>query len=178
MRRARFGLTLLELLMSLLLLAMISTAVASVTGYSVRLFDRTEEIQQRSKELHHRTLLRGWIVRADPSTPAEFEGKAHDLRFRTRSDTALAWTHGWLTVQVTVQSGAELQLRNSDEILLETLRLSETELRFGYYGSQDGTLGWNDRWIGQDTLPLLIRISGADPDLWPDFIAMPHLSAD
>lgn len=176
MMRQRLGLTLLELLISLLLLAMISTAVASVTGYAVRLFDRSEGLRDRSEQMHHRTLLRGWIVRAAPS---EFTGTPDALTFRARSDTALAWTTGLLTVQVTAaQDGAELRVGDDADRLHHSLHLSGTALRLSYFGPLGGETGWHDSWSGQDTLPLLIRISGTDPALWPDFIAMPRLSAE
>ncbi|GFE51965.1 hypothetical protein So717_37180 [Roseobacter cerasinus] len=179
MTRARLGLTLLELLISLLLLAMISTAVASVTGYAVRLFDRTTEIEQQSEQLHNRTLLRGWIIRAAPSAPQDFEGTHRGLTFRTRSETALAWATGALIVQLrNAQSGAELHLHDNNDTPLQTLRLAATELRIAYYGPKEGETAWHDSWAGQDALPLLIRISGKDPALWPDFVAMPRLSAD
>lgn len=176
MMRRRLGLTLLELLISLLLLAMISTAVASVTGYAVRLFDRSEGLRDRSEQMHHRTLLRDWIVRAAPS---EFTGTHDALTFRARSDTALAWTTGLLTVQVAAdQDAAVLRVGDDTDSLPHDLHLSDTGLRLSYFGPMAGETGWHDSWIGQDALPLLIRISGKDPALWPDFIAMPRLSTE
>ncbi|WP_195818700.1 prepilin-type N-terminal cleavage/methylation domain-containing protein [Roseobacter sp. MH60115] len=176
MMRRRLGLTLLELLISLLLLAMISTAMASVTGYAVRLFDRSEGLRDRSEQMHHRTLLRGWIVRAAAS---EFTGTPDALTFRTRSDTALAWTTGLLHVRlIPTEAGAELLVGDVPDTAQHRLHLSDTNLRLSYFGKKEGETGWHETWTGQDTLPLLIRISGTDPALRAGFIAMPRLSAE
>lgn len=179
MTRKRLGLTLLELLISLFLLAMISTAIASVTGYAVHLFDRSQDIQHQSEQMHHRALLRDWIVRADPSAAPKFVGTANDVAFQARSDTALAWSTGRLSVRLrTVQGQTELHLLDDKETIRQTLPLSKTELRLSYYGQQAGKAGWHESWTGQDILPTLVRISGPNAQLWPDFIAMPRLSVE
>ncbi|WP_189368205.1 prepilin-type N-terminal cleavage/methylation domain-containing protein [Tateyamaria omphalii] len=179
MTRARSGFTLLELLISLLLLAMISAAVASVTGYAVRLFDRSDDLQRQSEQLHHRALLRDWIVRADPDALSRFAGTADELTFQARSDTALAWNTGHLIIQVASgEDGTDLRLLDDENASRETLPLSSSNLQLSYYGMQAGQAGWHDSWIEQGALPILIRISGSDAREWPDFIAMPRLSAD
>lgn len=177
--RNQLGLTLLELLISLLLLVMISTAVASATGYAVRVFDRSQIIQNQSEQLHHRTLLRDWILRADPTRASHFYGTANEFAFQARSDTALAWDSGQLMIRVTSGLGrTDLLLLGDNGTPLLALPLSKQDLQLRYYGQQNGQTRWHDNWIEQNCLPVLVRITGPDPQTWPDFIAMPNLSVD
>ncbi|MBY5934925.1 prepilin-type N-terminal cleavage/methylation domain-containing protein [Tateyamaria omphalii] len=179
MMRSRSGFTLFELLISLFLLALVSAIVASIMGYSVRLLDRSDDVRERAEQMHHRTLLRQWIQRADPTEAMQFVGRPDSIIFHARSDNALAWRAESFIVELRTVSGrTELHLLDGEESLGQVLLLSEAELRLSYYGELAGEAGWHDGWTGQDSLPTLIRIAGANPLFWNDFVEMTRLSAE
>lgn len=180
-KSANAGVTLLELLVTLAVLAMISTAVASTLGYAVRIYDRSAEIERRTQSVQSRVALRRWIVRAVPAFPTaaslDFLGDTDGFRFVTGADTALSWDTGRLFVQVIARDG-RTQMRLSpraDGAPVQDVDLAPVSLRFYYFGRIDGQLAWHERWDAPGSLPQLIRLSGDDPAIWPDFIVAPML---
>ena len=178
------GLTLMELLISLALLALIAVGISSSLGLAVRIHDRSEAIGLQSGPVLYRIHLRHWLQTATPSSlltpfPVRFEGAADRLEFFTLAETpqfpqaaalriGLAAGAGKLALTVTAiaDDGSEL------ETLEKTLAEGASDVRFSYLSADQDTSDWLNAWHQDAGLPRAVKITvapGSTPD-WPDFI--------
>jgi len=89
------GLSLMELLVALALVAVISGALATTTNFGVQLLNRTQSIQEASPQITLRSRLRHWLVAATPPTrlaefPTDLSGTATQVSFTTTTPSPFA----------------------------------------------------------------------------------------
>ncbi len=182
--RDRRGLSILELLIALALLAVISAALATTTNFGVQLFNRTEELSSDSAEIALRVRLRRWMETAvGPELiagfPATFSGTHDGMQFLTLAPAPFAPESAALRVILTTQTDSlNLQVDEIDDngaVLTSHSRVLATGIRnvsFSYYSTDPDTPGWHDTWAADTALPVLVRITadqGSTPS-WPEFI--------
>ena len=176
----RSGLSLLELLVSLALLALIGAGLAGAFGLGTQVWTRSQALGIHAQEIALRSQFRRFLSQALPPTRltpfnAEFNGEANQLTFVTLAETP--------SVQSAAATRMTLQVRNSTLVLvteflddeagvissLEDLLVAEAqEIRFDYFNA-DGE--WVDAWSDPSTLPRLVRIRIAEGSIpaWPEF---------
>ncbi|MBO9468009.1 hypothetical protein J7443_22450 [Tropicibacter sp. R15_0] len=184
-RSSRAGLSLFELLLSLALLAAISAAIASSLGLSLRVYDRSQELDNTSTPITARLHLRSYLHKAAVPflmLPFEtgFSGQPEGFRFTSLATSGLAPDAAGLRVAVRLDgetlvmqvdqfSDLGAVMRSETRILAETV----TDLRFAYYNTAASPPAWQNTWPTSDpNLPQAIRITaapGSTPD-WPDFV--------
>jgi general secretion pathway protein J len=68
--------------------------------------------------------------------------------------------------------------------LKKPLMANVQRVDFSYYGRlrSDRIVQWRDRWIGEGTLPELVRIRmefpASDPRVWPELVIKPRIAVD
>lgn len=185
---SKAGMTLLELLIALALLALITGGLASSLSLSLRLYDRAQALDEVSDEIALRGNLRRWLMSALPPSrlthiPGEFEGDADSLSFLTLADTPFAPMTALLQISVAAEADQLIMALNH---LDDTGVVIQTERRvlledwnggtFQYFDDGDEP-GWRNQWLDQPSLPRLIKIA-AEPfstSNWPDFVVRPRL---
>jgi type II secretory pathway pseudopilin PulG len=184
---SRAGLSLLELLVSLALLALIGAGLAGSFGLGTQIWNRSASLSEHQLELALRTQLRRYMTQALPPTRLTpfrqpFTGGREGLSFITLAETPFAPKAAAMRMTLSVV-GDQLLLRT--ELLddagdnystwQDTLVSSVTDTRFDYWGREAGNEGWQTEWNSDIDLPTLIRIrigEGSEPP-WPDFIVKP-----
>lgn len=185
---ANTGMTLLELLVSLALLAIITAGLASTLNLSLQLYDRAETADELSEELVLRGNLRRWLMAAHPPSrlthlPDEFTGDAERLTFTTLADTPFAPLTAMLRITVAMETDMlSLTIEHLDDdgsvIDAETRTLVEQWQggQISYFQDGDDPR-WVDQWTDTARLPRLVKIE-AEPDIhpnWPVFVVRPRL---
>ncbi|MCU0826014.1 MAG: prepilin-type N-terminal cleavage/methylation domain-containing protein [Tabrizicola sp.] len=186
---ARSGLSLLELLLALALLAVIAGGLVGTVGLGIRLNDRTSALAERQDPLAARRLLRDLLQSALPPdriTPFDptFQGDAVGFTFVTLAGRSLAPDAAAIRVAVTVQ-GADLVMtvemipdEGESRIVLTTLLASGAEsVDISYFDRRSDPPGWIASWEDDTRLPDLVRVeipAGSQPD-WPEFTVSPAL---
>ena len=107
----RAGLSVLELLVALALLALIAGGLAGGMGLGLRLFERARALEALAPELALRTQLRAWLAAALPpdrieGMPTPFEGRPDGMGFHTARPTPFAPEAALLRVEVRVEDDA------------------------------------------------------------------------
>ena len=182
--RDRSGLSLMELLVALVLVAIIATGLASATGLGVSLLDRTSTLPQSRVEIAMRTRLRYWLASATSGTrianfPTNLRGDAQTLTFTTFAPTPFAPDSTALRLTVD-GSGSDLVLEinhlGDDGSVVQSdkrnLARNISEVAFSYYSDDPEDPGWREVWNTTDRLPAFVRIMaapGSEP-FWPEFI--------
>jgi prepilin-type N-terminal cleavage/methylation domain-containing protein len=177
------GLSLLELLIALALLALIAGGLAASMGLGVRLYDRTSIQSDEVDEIALRIRLRALLAAAEPPSPSlpfpgGLEGNANGFAFTTLAASQLFPESAALRVIVTGENGA-LQMRiealddngRGFDNLSRTLATEISGLSFGYYDDAEDSAAWLATWTETTRLPALVRIeaeAGSTPD-WPEF---------
>jgi hypothetical protein len=177
------GLSIMELLTALAILALIAAGLASAMGLGVRLFDRTAQLSENSAGATLRIRLRNLLAAATPPSliapfPVALEGRPNGFTFTTLSAPDLFPDAAALRVNV---SGAGntlvMTILALDDFAQEIGRMERTlatdtaTVRFSYYGYGGDGLDWLHDWKDETRLPLLVRIEideGGSPD-WPEF---------
>lgn len=183
------GLSLLELLVSLALMALIAGGLAGAFGIGTKLWERTFALDEHRTEIALRLRLRGWIEQALPPSrltpfPADFQGSATGLQFTTLAQTAFAPEAAALIISLQV---------DDDALILSTQAINDTgeplwtrkdpllhdvqTLDFAYLHRDGEALEWRSDWQDSARLPALVKITtgtGTTP-AWPDFIVRPRL---
>ncbi len=181
--RDRLGLSLMELLIALALLAAITGALATSTQFGVRLLDRTQSLQEDNAEIALRFRLRTWLGTATPPTrlarfPTDFVGSETGFTFTTLAPAPFAPDSAALRITVGA-SGADLamqldELNDQGEIIITHERVLATDasqVSISYYANDPETPGWRGSWADTSRLPSMVRITadpGSTPD-WPEF---------
>ncbi len=189
MTRGKRGLSLLELLVALALLAVITVGLITTTSLGVRLLDRTQEISKNQNEIALRIRLRSWIKNISSPTllsniPSGMFGTDRRLSFNTFAATPF---HGQAAAMNVVleQEGSDLTMALSflddvGSVLDQDRRVllrDVTELKISYFDGTQDQPNWITEWSEETRLPQLIRITanqGTTPP-WPEFTIAPIL---
>jgi len=193
------GFTLLELLVSLAILAMAAVTVAAGLSGANRFWERGTQRQQAGRTVEAaEAVLRQRLEQIDPATlfsgaaaQTDFSGTVDTLRFLApppasfgvgalRRNTVSLAADGTLLLSSTSDVLRRTGLPTRDESLLRGVQ----SLTFAYFGAgpPDGVPRWRDSWRMRQTLPALIRIRvrfpSDDPRWWPDLIVAPGATID
>ena len=184
----RSGLSLLELLISLGLLAIITGGIASAMGLGVRLYDRSTTLAATQNLIAHRIRLRALLTAAlPPSQIAPFDvsfgGTSTGFAFTTLAARGMAPDAAALRITVTATTDLALAIVALSDDGAET-KVTETQLathisdiRFSYFDETTAPGTWLADWQDPTRLPALVRITaapGSTPD-WPEFTVNPRL---
>ncbi len=182
--RRNAGLTLMELLISLALMAFIALGITSSLGMALRVYDHSEELAPQSDPVVYRLHLRHWLANATPPSlltpfPARFEGSADRLQFITLAETPSFPQAAALRVELAVNEDklalafTTLTDDGSDiEVLEKVLVEGVTNARISYLGDDPTNMEWLTEWRSDTALPRAVKITvdpGSRPD-WPDLI--------
>jgi prepilin-type N-terminal cleavage/methylation domain-containing protein len=203
--RRESGFTLVELLISLFLLALLSASLFAALRFGSMTLNRVT-IRQNNIGVLSSTeqVLNRWLESAYPKyiPPAlegmtghvDFEGESNSMSFLTQAPQAIA-AGGMARMALVAQNDGpskalvlsarpELAWTDESDTTSETLVSGISSAVFAYWGTDDpaGQAYWHPRWNDRPTLPSLIRISVRFPngDLrkWPDLIIAPMIFAD
>lgn len=198
------GMTLIEVLISITLLAMLATMIASGARLSARTWAVAEALSVETDDMDTmRTLLRRSIAAARPSQPPG-EARGSIILFAGETDrlTLIAPAPGGLIGGAWVQQTFFVAPDGSGHGLFLTWKADAPErpgvtaggapiplldrviaARFQYFGPGPNNTAptWQDRWTGRAILPDLVRVS-IERDTtagrpWPDLIARTRVTA-
>jgi len=203
--KAESGFTLIEVLVSLVLLAVLSLILMNTFHFSGTVLDRVGTRQADVMVVSDmQTALRRWLSVAYPEyVPSEtpglpgriiFDGRPDGVTFLSPAPTSLE-AGGMALMRLTVvtrdsstsllvSAKPELAWRDGIQPVQETLLTGVTSVRFAYWGTtQPGaTASWHSTWSGQGLLPRLVRISvtfgPGDRRSWPELLISPAIRAD
>lgn len=181
--KSNSGFTLLELLVSLALLAVIGVGLTGALQIGSRAYTASNEISEAAPEVASRALLRRLLSRAvSPSLltpfPSPFEGSTNRLVFVTLEPLQFAAESAATRVTVSAEDAALLMrlesIDDTGEVLAtydRRLTKSFSVVKMSYFGDAEDGLAWGDTWDDMPTLPKLvsIEIAGAADPYWPDF---------
>lgn len=186
----RTGLTLLELLIGLALLATILTALLAATRLGANLLDRTRGVEVEQATIAARVRLRGWIQTAQPpnlitNIPISFEGTADKFSFVTLSRAAFATQAAAIRVDVAIDVDGLTMTVNSlddDSIVIDELPIqlnTSSDFTISYWNAFADTPGWQSDWMVEGRVPNLVKIVAISDTVkdWPDFIVAPALAS-
>jgi general secretion pathway protein J len=194
------GFSLVELLVSLVLLSMVAALLASGLSLGQRVWQQSEERAQASRAMFDaQTALRRLLDNMQPlrsgsqdSRAVEFRGSADELDgivplppniglgglyrlhlFRDRSARRLD-----LTFQAYERGMGKG--KGDDAANLTTLANDIDGMEFRYFGKAGGeeTPNWRNEWQGQEELPALISIKITGPKagvIWPELLIAPRV---
>lgn len=178
------GLSLLELLVALAIMAVIGAGLAQSFGLGIRVWETSRSIQAQQEPLILRTTLRDWIEQTTPPNrllPHDntFTGDQNGFAFLTLATTPFEAEAAALRVNVQgSESGLDMTLTylndSGDGIRTETRHLSDGLPVFSYYSQAVDVDDWLESWTSESTLPSLIRIEIQTPN-WPEFTVTPML---
>jgi prepilin-type N-terminal cleavage/methylation domain-containing protein len=161
-RDPRAGLTLLELLLALSVMAGLAVAAATTLGITARAIDWSARGGPEVERLQARATLRRWIEAMPPD--ALLAGDAAQLRFQTFVEGEGFGPGVLALVEVAATPDgvtALARLPEAPEGPSLRLTLSETGDGMGlrYYGQPGaGAPAWTESWPRPDMLPLLLRL--------------------
>lgn len=180
---SKSGLSLLELLVSLALMALIGAGLAGAFGMGTQVWLRTAALDEHRQEIALRGQLRRYMSQVLPPTRLTpfkevFSGRSDSLSFITLAETPFAPEAAAMRMTLS-RSEDELGLfvelldDNSGSLRgwTDILARGVDQVSFEYWGSIDGSIGWHEEWGIDNALPDLIRIrlnEGTTPD-WPEF---------
>lgn len=185
------GFTLVEMLVSLALLAMAAMLMATGLASARGLWGRIEASGVRSETVEAaQTLLRDRIerlrpiTRFDQSTPyAEIDGERDQLVF-TALPVDSARPAAMERFRLT-QQAHDLVLEDADGVVpARTLISGVSELEIAYFGPETagGPSQWRQSWSHQPTPPELVRVrvtfAPGDRRVWPTLIVRPAATVD
>jgi general secretion pathway protein J len=204
-RRER-GFTLVELLVGLTLFSLLSVLLFGGFRFGLRAWesggdriDRTQRVELAQsllrRELNQARLPKLAAAAQDRGTLSAFTGTRNAVTFIAPLPTH-SGAGGLYVVSLTEQRAGQhtylslaWQLFRPDEIGTQPFQADDeaaviediASLQFAYYGrsDRDQPPAWLDRWIGQRTLPQLIRVRVGfpvgDPRRWTDLVIAPRL---
>jgi general secretion pathway protein J len=196
------GFTLLEMMVSLVLLSLLSLLLFGGLRLGARAWDNSEARGAGTDELRVvQQLLRHEIeqaypfyLTADPVHPTvDFSGSATHLEFLApapralsspgRSRISFAALRDGSHMMLAIRSRPELAAGNTDT-WSETLLRNLAFVRFSYFGADDprGAPTWRAQWTGTRTMPRLVRVevqfARGDGRVWPDLVVAPRIETD
>ena len=183
----RAGLTFLELLIVMMLLAFVAVLIGGAFDFVRQARERATALEMRQEQIILRGLLRGWVENMSPTAAEnEFSGTPERFSF-TLSDGLKAKP---LAQVVTAEfrlldpRTARLNLVGLDERgeeIIDESRVFESQLEtatLAYYGIKNSTPPrWYEQWQ-EDHLPQLIRIEAirGNGDPMPPMIIQPSVA--
>lgn len=178
------GLSLLELLVALAIMAVIGAGLAQSFGLGIRVWETSRSIQTQQEPLILRTTLRDWIEQMTPPNrllPQDntFTGDQNGFAFLTLAATPFEAQAAALRINVWgSNAGLDMTLTylddNGDGIRSETRHLSDGQPVFSYYSQTPNMDDWLEIWTSKSIIPSLIRIEIQTSD-WPEFTVAPML---
>ena len=195
-RRREAGLTLIELVVAMTVLAAIAALTTGALGFGLSGAEAVEARADRDNRLRlTQALVRRQLGAARPvrwlrerRAVAAFEGTPEAVAFiavmRARSGAAglyqvrLALQDGRLVMIRRVTSGEAQRFdfrRGAERVVLAD---GLAGLEFAYFGPDRArqTPKWHDRWIGREALPRLVRLAAAGADgHWPGLVVAPMI---
>ena len=182
MRSRTRGMTLLELLVALVLLAAISTALLSATGMGIRTFERAEQLADQDNGIVTRLQLRRWLrSAASPGLltqiETDFVGSQDGFEFTTLLPSGHAPSAAALRISVERQEQDIVvridELNDQSEVestLTRTLDVGSSDLSFRYLQSDGIEPIWRSEWSEDLQLPLAVRVEAETSTSWALFL--------
>lgn len=181
--RSSSGLSILELLLALALLAAISVGLMASTSLSAKMLDRASALQVTAEQLALRVRLRNWVAQAaSPSLvsnlPIAFEGGPQGFQFLSLATTPFAPESAALVIRVNVEANALMltvtSIDDDGEPVSEwtrSLASNVSDIEIAYFKSGADDPSWFAQWVPEDGLPQLVRISAGQGSVpqWPEF---------
>jgi general secretion pathway protein J len=190
------GFTLVELLVTLTLLALLMVLLFGGLRFGVRAWDGAQAHGNGADEMRVvQNLLRREIEQAypsydrtDPLNPVvNFAGDADSMTFLAPTPYATGSVgRAWITLaaardrndrQLEIRAVPELAASRNDGWSSAILR-HVSAVRFSYFANGR----WNASWHGARTMPSLVRVhvefAAGDRRAWPDLIAAPRIETD
>ena len=193
------GFTLLEVLVSMTLLAMLSVALLASIRFGTEIWRVSERAASGSNRIRNvQAELSQAIARAYPETVGDasnghvdFDGQADSLTFLTPdknvpgalSRITISVDDGGNAADLTLSQALELSAspnEDSSHVLLQGVK----SVDIAYFGKRGDKAipDWEGSWRNRSALPQLIRIrvSFSDPHArpWHELIVAPHITAD
>lgn len=177
-RDPRAGVTLLEMLVSLALMAALAVILATSFGAIGRALNRLDPAQAAMTPLLDRMILRRWIE--DMPRQATLQGTQDHLTFQTLIDDGRFAPGALVTVTLTREDDrliATATTQDADTVARQELTLSDsaTELTLSYLPtSAGGSTSWVNDWPVGPVLPDLLQITyDIDGRMTPPLTVMP-----
>jgi type II secretory pathway pseudopilin PulG len=169
-RNPKAGVTLLETLVGLLVMAMVAALLSAGFGSSIRMLNRGEATSELVDQALARRDLRRWLEHAlETPVPGDnrpvLSGTATELSFLAIPPDGLFWlgTATAISLGPSVVAKAQGTGANQRDELQVTLALAPegSSLEFRYWGRSAPDLRpeWHDTWASEQGLPDLIRIT-------------------
>lgn len=169
-RNPRSGVTLLETLVGLLVMAMVAALLSSGFGSGARYLTRSQALSELVDHALARNDLRVWLEHA-LETPAPNDsrsilvGTSNELTFLTIPSGGQFWSGRATLVSLTSAApdagavGIASATMSEQEVLLRLAPVG-SGLRFQYWGSSESEEPprWHDTWTADAGLPTLVRI--------------------
>jgi Tfp pilus assembly protein PilV len=168
-RNPKAGVTLMETMVALLIMAMVAVLLSSGLGGTARSFNRSDDAAAAIDQALARNDLRNWLEHALPSpAPGDqhplFLGSASEITFLTVPPSASFWPG--LATQVDLDTTPTVTVQGLSQEDREERRQSlaiaptEARLSFRYWGqiSLDAAPAWHNNWPASAGIPILVRI--------------------
>ncbi len=180
-RHLRAGVTLLEMLCALLLMAFVANALASSFGFYGGLLVRMEGFGREVETALARRTLRNWITSMplrddDPDRGPALTGSSRAFEARTWLETAEFWpgapvevsveldTSGAVTVQAT--GLAEVTRAQIDRQMVLFVGIDDVSITYFGRSGEAPVFVWSDAWQARDRLPELVKIETISDGQW------------
>jgi general secretion pathway protein J len=199
MRSREAGYTLIELLASLIILAMVSVMMLQGISTGRRVWERVDIANARGETISGaQMLLRSRLERAYPATRydkiptyADFFGAANGMSFLAPPRDIHA-PSGLIRYTLTLAPNGDLVLSALSDLAIDPTAPGEPlvllhnvqQLDIAYFGvvPPDKGPAWHDQWQLLPTLPLLMRMRvqfpPEDARAWPDLLIKPFATVD
>lgn len=194
------GFTLIELMVSIVLLGLLTTALFAGVSFGVRAWKQANAANFRLAEIIRAQialtdLLSGaypHIIAADRGNHVDFEGSATSISFLAPATADIA-PGGFERITLRLDQGetglalsyaAQPELSITSYSLRKVLLNGVQNLAFSFYGPDEdgGPAQWFSTWHDRLRLPMLIRIqaslTGSRSAQWPDLTIRPRVAAD
>jgi Tfp pilus assembly protein PilV len=185
-RNPTSGVTLLETMIGLLVMAMVAGQLSAGFGSTARLFGRGALASERIEQALARRDLRIWLEHALPSSAPDdnrrvFAGSSRELVFLTLPPGGSFWEGRATEIRLAHTAASALAVgidptRMDERQLSLPLGPASARLSFKFWGrpSAGGQAGWHDNWPPDVGLPELVQVSfEGDGDLPPPLVARP-----
>jgi general secretion pathway protein J len=192
------GYTIVELLVSLVILGMLGLMMVSGVSAGRRVWERTDALDTAVEEVAGaQMLLRQRIEHVYPVTvfetlppTSDFDGESSSMTFiapprDAQSPSALRRYKIWLSPQGELMLSSVSTVSANPTVADENLVLlvGVQALDLAYFGPDSkGNPGWSLQWSKQAMVPNLIRVHVAfgrgDSRVWPDLLVKPRVTID
>jgi len=176
-----FGFSLIELVVSMLLLAIIAIAVQSGLHFGIQVWQASEREGRAAKQIRtSQTVVRAALYNTLPTSDGEyssFDGKPSVVAFDAAPIYAFK-RFGPAHVVISILSvGASQSLHismsslSSGTVMKTTLISGLSRMRFEYLDTREPAGTWLARWSARTHLPAAVRLISAAPARWPEMVA-------